>query len=118
MVGTASADQVLRINKEDEDKKREEVLRTLFTKLMSASPAVISDVVAKLISRLNIKHEVFRVASLLFLTCVCIFSKAVYCFVPLVYSSYQLTNFLESGSLCSDLSFHMASLLLVFQLNQ
>lgn len=77
MVGTASTDQVLCINKEDEDKKREEVLRTLFTKLMSASPAVISDVVAKLISRLNIKHEVFRVA--LFLTFVCIFLKVVYC---------------------------------------
>ncbi|KAI3462545.1 hypothetical protein Pfo_019208 [Paulownia fortunei] len=58
VVGTASADQVLRISKEDGEKKLKEVLQSLFTKLMSASKAVISEVVFKLISRLNIKHEV------------------------------------------------------------
>lgn len=67
MVGTASANQVLRISKEDGEKKRKDVLKSLFTKLMSASKAVISDAVFKLISRLNIKSKVFRVTSYCFL---------------------------------------------------
>lgn len=115
MVGTASADQVLRISKEDGEKKREEVLRTLFTKLMSASKVVISDAVAKLISRLYIKREVlFRVISLLFLTYVCIFLKVV----NSSFKDMPVTSFpILSGSLCCDLYFHMASLLLVFHLN-
>lgn len=58
MVGTASANQVLLISKEDGEEKRKEFLQSLFTKLMSASKAVITDVVMKLISRLNIKREV------------------------------------------------------------
>ncbi|KAG6385897.1 hypothetical protein SASPL_154780 [Salvia splendens] len=58
VVGTASANQVLRISKEDGEKKRKDVLRSLFTKLMSASKAVISDAVFKLINRLNIKRKV------------------------------------------------------------
>ncbi|KAH6799278.1 Mannose-6-phosphate isomerase [Perilla frutescens var. frutescens] len=58
VVGAASANQVLHISKEDGEKKRKEVLQSLFTKLMSAGKAVISDVVVKLISRLNIKREV------------------------------------------------------------
>ncbi|KAL1566600.1 mannose-6-phosphate isomerase [Salvia divinorum] len=58
VVGTASANQVLRISKEDGEKKRKDVLRSLFTKLMSASKAVISDAVSKLINRLNIKRKV------------------------------------------------------------
>lgn len=60
MVGTASADQVLHISKEDGEKKLKEVLQSLFTKLMSASKAVISEVIFKLISRLNMKREVFK----------------------------------------------------------
>lgn len=59
MVGDASANQVLQISKEDGEKKLKEVLRSLFTKLMSASKAVISEVVFKLTSRLNVKREVF-----------------------------------------------------------
>lgn len=66
MVGTASANQVLRISKEDGEKKRKDVLRSLFTKLMSASKAVISDAVFKLINRLNIKRKVFRPGSIFF----------------------------------------------------
>ncbi|KAK6152876.1 hypothetical protein DH2020_012515 [Rehmannia glutinosa] len=58
VVGTASADQVLRISKEDGEEKLKEVLQSLFTKLMSAGKGVISEVVFKLISRLNIKQEV------------------------------------------------------------
>lgn len=64
MVGTASANQVLCISKEDGETKRKEVLQSLFTKLMSASKAVITDVVMKLISRLNVKREVFGIISL------------------------------------------------------
>lgn len=64
MVGTASANLVLRISKEDGETKRKEVLQSLFTKLMSASKAVITDVVMKLISRLNVKREVFGIISL------------------------------------------------------
>ncbi|KAL1540675.1 mannose-6-phosphate isomerase [Salvia divinorum] len=58
VVGTASANQVLRLSKEDGEKKRKEVLQSLFTKLMSASKAVISDAVSKLISRLNMRIKV------------------------------------------------------------
>ncbi|XP_057809457.1 mannose-6-phosphate isomerase 2-like isoform X2 [Salvia miltiorrhiza] len=58
VVGTASANQVLHLSKEAGEKKRKEVLQSLFTKLMSASKAVISDAVFKLISRLNIKSKV------------------------------------------------------------
>ncbi|KAL8531995.1 hypothetical protein ACS0TY_008557 [Phlomoides rotata] len=57
VVGAATANQVLQISKEDGEKKLKEVLRSLFTKLMSASKAVISEVVFKLISRLNVKRE-------------------------------------------------------------
>lgn len=60
MVGAVSADQVLCISKEDGEMKLRKVLQSLFTKLMSASKDVISEVVSKLISRLNIKHEVFE----------------------------------------------------------
>ncbi|KAG6412450.1 hypothetical protein SASPL_125129 [Salvia splendens] len=57
VVGTASANQVLCLSKEDGEKKRKDVLRSLFTKLMSASKAIISDAVSKLINRLNIKRK-------------------------------------------------------------
>lgn len=93
MVGTASANQVLRISKEDGEEKRKEVLQSLFTKLMSASKAVITDVVMKLISRLNIKREVFGIISLLFLTCVCICFNVVFCSLKMI-PFYLLINFI------------------------
>ncbi|KAK4410189.1 Mannose-6-phosphate isomerase 1 [Sesamum angolense] len=58
VVGTASAHQALNIREDDGDKKLKEVLHTLFTKLMSTSKIIISEVVLKLIRRLNIAREV------------------------------------------------------------
>ncbi|KAL0423993.1 UNVERIFIED_CONTAM: Mannose-6-phosphate isomerase 2, partial [Sesamum radiatum] len=58
VVGTASAHQALNIREDDGDKKLKEVLHTLFTKLMSTSKVIISEVVLKLIRRLNIAREV------------------------------------------------------------
>ncbi|KAK4490564.1 hypothetical protein RD792_001246 [Penstemon davidsonii] len=58
VVGTAHTDKVLHISEEDGETKLKEVLQSLFTELMSVSKTVISEVVSKLISRLNIKREV------------------------------------------------------------
>ncbi|KAL7090305.1 hypothetical protein ACP275_12G032500 [Erythranthe tilingii] len=57
VVGNSYADQILHISDKEGEMKLKEVLQSLFTKLMSASKAVISEVVFKLITRLNIKHE-------------------------------------------------------------
>ncbi|CAN4079964.1 unnamed protein product [Withania somnifera] len=58
VVGTALAERVLNLNKDDEEEKVKLVLRKLFTEMMSASKDLITEVLAKLISRLNIKNEV------------------------------------------------------------
>lgn len=99
MVGAASANQVLRISKEDGEKKRKDVLRSLFTKLMSASKAVISDAVFKLINRLNIKRKVFNPGSILFLTCVCICFNVVFVqskMIPVACSPISSVSFQKS----------------------
>ncbi|KAL3813259.1 hypothetical protein ACJIZ3_014527 [Penstemon smallii] len=57
-VGTACADQVLHIGELDGEKKLKEVLKSLFTELMAVSNAVISELLAKLTSRLKLKREV------------------------------------------------------------
>ncbi|KAK6150988.1 hypothetical protein DH2020_015920 [Rehmannia glutinosa] len=58
VVGSSCADQVLLINEEDGEEKLKEVLRSLFTGLMSASKTQISEVTSKLISRLTSKQKV------------------------------------------------------------
>lgn len=58
VVGNALAELVLDLNEDDEEEKGKLVLRKLFTEIMSASKDVITEVLAKLISRLNIKNKV------------------------------------------------------------
>ncbi|CAI9766924.1 unnamed protein product [Fraxinus pennsylvanica] len=58
VVGNACADQVLHISKLDGEEKSKEVLRSIFTELMLAKKAVVSEAISKLITRLNIKREV------------------------------------------------------------
>lgn len=58
VVGNTLAEQVLDLNEDDEEEKVKSVLRKLFTEMMSASKDVIKEVLAKLISRLNIKNKV------------------------------------------------------------
>lgn len=58
MVGSAHVEQVLHVNEHEVDENAKPILQSLFTKLMSASKDVISQVLSKLISRLNIKNEV------------------------------------------------------------
>ncbi|XP_073124140.1 mannose-6-phosphate isomerase 2-like [Henckelia pumila] len=58
VIGSACADQVLHVSKQDDEKKSKEVLRNLFTELMLVNKATISDVISKLISRLSRKREV------------------------------------------------------------
>ncbi|KAJ8567467.1 hypothetical protein K7X08_019675 [Anisodus acutangulus] len=57
VVGNALAKQVLDLNEDDTEEKVKLVLRELFTEMMSASKDVITEVLAKLISRLNIKNK-------------------------------------------------------------
>lgn len=57
MVGRKYIDQLLRINGEDVEKAKE-VLRLIFTELMSAGKDVITQALFRLISRLSIKNEV------------------------------------------------------------
>ncbi|XP_073293780.1 mannose-6-phosphate isomerase 2-like [Primulina huaijiensis] len=58
VVGSACVDQVLHVSKQDDEKKSKGALQTLFTELMKANKATISDVISKLISRLSRKQEV------------------------------------------------------------
>ncbi|KAL2551853.1 Mannose-6-phosphate isomerase 2 [Forsythia ovata] len=58
VVGNACADQVLHTSKRDGEEKSKEILRSIFTELMSAEKVVISEAISKLISRLIIKREV------------------------------------------------------------
>lgn len=58
VVGNALAELVLDLSEDDEEEKGKLVLRKLFTEIMSASKDVITEVLAKLISRLNIKNKV------------------------------------------------------------
>lgn len=60
MVGSSCVDQVLITSEEDGEKKLKEVLQSVFTVLMSASKAVITEVISKLISRLNTKRKVCK----------------------------------------------------------
>lgn len=56
VVGRACADKVLEINESDGADKAKDVLRSLFSELMSASKDVISQALSRLISRLNAKE--------------------------------------------------------------
>lgn len=58
VVGSALAERVWYLNDDDGEEKVKLVLRKLFTEMMSASKDVIKEVLAKLISRLNIKNKV------------------------------------------------------------
>ncbi|KAL7101729.1 hypothetical protein ACP275_08G073000 [Erythranthe tilingii] len=58
MVGSSCADQVLQITENDGEKKLKEVFKSLFTDLISVSNSVISEIIPKLIRRLNSKREV------------------------------------------------------------
>ncbi|KAL7101728.1 hypothetical protein ACP275_08G073000 [Erythranthe tilingii] len=57
MVGSSCADQVLQITENDGEKKLKEVFKSLFTDLISVSNSVISEIIPKLIRRLNSKRE-------------------------------------------------------------
>lgn len=58
VVGRKYVDQLLCTSEEDVEKAKE-VLRLVFTELMSASKDVIAQALSRLISRLSIKNEVF-----------------------------------------------------------
>lgn len=58
VVGSSCVDQVLITSEEDGEKKLKEVLRSVFTVLMCASKAVITEIISKLRSRLNSKRKV------------------------------------------------------------
>lgn len=58
VVGGAHTAEVLHIDEEDREDKSKEVLRSIFTELMSASKVTISQVISKMITRLNAKSEV------------------------------------------------------------
>lgn len=58
VVGDTPAKRVLDLNEDDGEEKVKLVLRKLFTEMMSANKDVITEVLAKLISRLNIKNKV------------------------------------------------------------
>ncbi|WOH00290.1 hypothetical protein DCAR_0519649 [Daucus carota subsp. sativus] len=62
VVGTAYTDQVLNCTEKDEVNKKAS-LQALFTKLMSTSKEVISDVLAKLINRLNLESKARELTS-------------------------------------------------------
>ncbi|OIT03921.1 PREDICTED: mannose-6-phosphate isomerase 1-like [Nicotiana attenuata] len=57
VVGDAPAKRVLDLNEDDGEEKVKLLLRKLFTEMMSANKDVITEVIAKLISRLNIKNK-------------------------------------------------------------
>ncbi|KAL7141698.1 hypothetical protein ABFS83_08G070800 [Erythranthe nasuta] len=58
MVGSSCADQVLQLTENDGEKKLKEVFKSLFTDLISVSNSAISEIIPKLIRRLNSKREV------------------------------------------------------------
>lgn len=58
VVGDSCGVQVLNTSEDDGEKIMKEVLQSLFTNLMSASKTVISEIIPKLISRLNKKGKV------------------------------------------------------------
>lgn len=58
VVGSSCVEQVLITSEEDGEKKLKEVLQSVFTLLMSASKAVITERISKLTSRLNTKRKV------------------------------------------------------------
>ncbi|KAL7141697.1 hypothetical protein ABFS83_08G070800 [Erythranthe nasuta] len=57
MVGSSCADQVLQLTENDGEKKLKEVFKSLFTDLISVSNSAISEIIPKLIRRLNSKRE-------------------------------------------------------------
>ncbi|XP_073311214.1 mannose-6-phosphate isomerase 1-like [Primulina huaijiensis] len=60
VVGSAYAEEILQASEQDGEKRLKEILQSLFTGLMSVSNAVISEVISKLTSRLNLKREVWE----------------------------------------------------------
>lgn len=58
MVGGAYTDQVLNANERDEVEKQKAIFKSIFTQLMSSTKEVISEAIAKLITRLNLKNKV------------------------------------------------------------
>ncbi|XP_073272861.1 mannose-6-phosphate isomerase 1-like isoform X2 [Primulina huaijiensis] len=59
VVGSAYAEEILQASEQDGEKMLKEILQSLFTGLMSVSNIVISEVISKLTSRLNLKREDF-----------------------------------------------------------
>lgn len=58
LVGSSDANQVLEINDQDGEEKVKSVLRSTFTKLMSASREMVVEVTSKLKNRLRLESEV------------------------------------------------------------
>lgn len=60
LVGSASANQVLDIDKRDGAEKVKSAVRTVFTHLMSASKEMTTRAISKLKSRLHMESQVCR----------------------------------------------------------
>ena len=58
MVGSAYANQILHINKQDGEEKVKSILQSIFTKLMLASKEMIMKVLSNIKSRLQIESQV------------------------------------------------------------
>ena len=58
LVGSSDANQVLEINDQEGEEKAKSVLRSTFTKLMSASREMVVEVTSKLKNRLRLESEV------------------------------------------------------------
>lgn len=82
MVGSSCAVQVLSTTEDDGQKKSREVLQSLFTGLMSTSKTVISDIISKMISRLNFESEVCKSYNTIF------YCSLVCCFVLQIASKH------------------------------
>lgn len=60
VVGVAYAYQVLPLNEQDKGAKEMQFIQSIFIKLMSSESDVISAVVSKLITRLNMEKKVLQ----------------------------------------------------------
>lgn len=72
VVGHVYVDQVLNATENDEEEKQKAVLQSVFTQLMSASKEMISKVLPKLTTRLNLEKKVQWKAFLYFYEISCV----------------------------------------------
>lgn len=61
VIGNAKAEQILNLNEDDGEEEVRLVLQSAFTDIMSVRKDVIAEVLAKLISRLNIEDQVIQI---------------------------------------------------------